>query len=94
MPLSNDPYENPAQAATLGERPDEDPTAGREVGATPFEDPTQGNEVGEWPDEDIGRGPMKAIVVMDETAGTAGMTVVERPEPKPAINDVVVEVHA
>jgi NADPH:quinone reductase-like Zn-dependent oxidoreductase len=33
-------------------------------------------------------------VVTDEAAGTAGMTLVERPEPVPAINDVVVEVHA
>jgi NADPH:quinone reductase-like Zn-dependent oxidoreductase len=38
--------------------------------------------------------PMKAIVVTDEAAGTAGMTLVERPEPPAAINDVVVEVHA
>src|ERR1051325_1529982 len=37
---------------------------------------------------------MKAIVVTDETAGTAGMTLVERPEPSAAINDVIVEVHA
>jgi NADPH:quinone reductase-like Zn-dependent oxidoreductase len=37
---------------------------------------------------------MKAIVVMDQAAGTAGMTLVERPEPKAAINDVVVQVHA
>src|SRR5690349_13260352 len=37
---------------------------------------------------------MKAIVVTDEAAGTAGMTLVERPEPAAAINDVVVEVHA
>jgi NADPH:quinone reductase-like Zn-dependent oxidoreductase len=37
---------------------------------------------------------MKAIVVTDAAAGTAGMTLVERPEPKPAINDVVVQVHA
>ena len=37
---------------------------------------------------------MKAIVVTDEAAGTAGMTLVERPEPKPAINDVLVQVHA
>jgi NADPH:quinone reductase-like Zn-dependent oxidoreductase len=33
-------------------------------------------------------------VVTDETAGTAGMMLVERPAPPPAINDVVVEVHA
>jgi NADPH:quinone reductase-like Zn-dependent oxidoreductase len=37
---------------------------------------------------------MKAIVVTDQAAGTAGMTLTERPEPQPAINDVVVEVHA
>jgi NADPH:quinone reductase-like Zn-dependent oxidoreductase len=46
---------------------------------------------------------MKAIVVMDEAAGTAGMTLVERPEPDAArlaslaganYGDVVVEVHA
>ena len=37
---------------------------------------------------------MKAIVVTDEAAGTAGMTLVERPEPEPAINDLVVQVHA
>ena len=33
---------------------------------------------------------MKAIVVTDEAAGTTGMTLVERPEPESAINDVVV----
>jgi NADPH:quinone reductase-like Zn-dependent oxidoreductase len=37
---------------------------------------------------------MKAIVVTDQTAGTAGMALAERPEPAAAINDVVVEVHA
>src|SRR5215207_9831076 len=37
---------------------------------------------------------MKAIVVTDQAAGTAGMTLMERPEPEPAINDVVVQVHA
>src|SRR5262245_12189262 len=37
---------------------------------------------------------MKAIVVTDEAAGTAGMTLVERPEPEPTINDVVLQVHA
>src|SRR4051794_38227298 len=37
---------------------------------------------------------MKAIVVTDQAAGTAGMTLVERPEPQAAINDVVVAVHA
>jgi hypothetical protein len=37
---------------------------------------------------------MKAIVVTDQAAGTAGMQLVERPEPQPSINDVVVQVHA
>ena len=37
---------------------------------------------------------MKAIVVTDQAEGTAGMTLVERPEPQAAINDVVVQVHA
>src|SRR4030088_2832867 len=37
---------------------------------------------------------MKAIVVTDQAAGTAGMKLVERPQPQPAINDVVVQVHA
>jgi NADPH:quinone reductase-like Zn-dependent oxidoreductase len=37
---------------------------------------------------------MKAIVVTDEAAGTAGMTLVERPKPQAAINDVIVQVHA
>src|SRR6201984_851642 len=37
---------------------------------------------------------MKAIVVTEQAAGTAGMKLVERPEPKPAINDVVVQIHA
>jgi len=37
---------------------------------------------------------MKAIIVTDEAAGTAGMKLVERPEPQAAINDVVVQVHA
>ena len=37
---------------------------------------------------------MKAIVVTDRAAGTAGMTLVDRPEPAPAINDVVVRIHA
>jgi len=36
---------------------------------------------------------MKAIVVTDQAAGTAGMKLVERPEPQPATNDVVVRVH-
>src|SRR5215211_5312685 len=37
---------------------------------------------------------MKAIVVTDQAAGTAGVKLVERPEPQAAINDVVVRVHA
>src|SRR3546814_7064997 len=37
---------------------------------------------------------MKAIVVTDQAAGTAGMKLAERPEPQPSINDVVVQVHA
>jgi hypothetical protein len=36
---------------------------------------------------------MKAIVVMNQAAGTAGMKLVERPEPA-ATNDVIVQVHA
>jgi NADPH:quinone reductase-like Zn-dependent oxidoreductase len=37
---------------------------------------------------------MKAIVVTEEAAGTAGMTLAERPGPQAAINDVVVQIHA
>src|SRR5467141_4545000 len=37
---------------------------------------------------------MKAIVATDQAAGTAGMKLVERPEPQAVINDVVVQVHA
>jgi NADPH:quinone reductase-like Zn-dependent oxidoreductase len=37
---------------------------------------------------------MKAIVVTDQAAGTAGMKLVERPEPQAAINDAAVLVHA
>ena len=37
---------------------------------------------------------MKAIVVEDQAAGAAGMKLVERPEPDPSINDVIVHVHA
>jgi NADPH:quinone reductase-like Zn-dependent oxidoreductase len=37
---------------------------------------------------------MKAIVVTDQSAGTAGMDLVDRPEPSAAINDVIVQVHA
>src|SRR4051795_6216387 len=38
--------------------------------------------------------PMKAIIVTDQAAEAAGITLAQRPEPTPAINDVVVEVHA
>jgi NADPH:quinone reductase-like Zn-dependent oxidoreductase len=37
---------------------------------------------------------MKAIVVAEQAAGTAGMKLVKRPEPQAAINDVIVRVHA
>jgi NADPH:quinone reductase-like Zn-dependent oxidoreductase len=37
---------------------------------------------------------MKAIVATDPSAEAAGITLTERPEPTPAINDVVVEVYA
>ncbi|MEK1871616.1 MAG: NADP-dependent oxidoreductase [Rhizobium altiplani] len=37
---------------------------------------------------------MKAIIATDQAAGTAGLKLVERPEPQVAINDVIVEVHA
>src|SRR5262249_43560904 len=37
---------------------------------------------------------VKAIVVTDQTAGTAGMKLVERPEQHAAINDFILLVHA
>ncbi|MEV6303322.1 NADP-dependent oxidoreductase [Actinoplanes sp. NPDC051861] len=37
---------------------------------------------------------MRAVVVTDRNAGTAGMTVSEQPDPHAAENDVVVRVHA
>jgi NADPH:quinone reductase-like Zn-dependent oxidoreductase len=37
---------------------------------------------------------VKAIVATDQAAGAGAITLAERPEPTPAINDVVVEVHA
>src|SRR3954454_11099624 len=37
---------------------------------------------------------MRAIVVTDQAAGMDGMTLVERPEPQAAINDVIVRIHA
>ena len=39
-------------------------------------------------------GTMKAIIVKDQAAGTAGVKLAERPEPPAAINDVVVQIHA
>ena len=43
---------------------------------------------------DTRRCRMKALVVTDQAAGAAGMTLVEGPEPPAAINDVIVEIHA
>lgn len=37
---------------------------------------------------------MKAIIVTNQATGTAGMKLAERPEPQPAINDVVVQIYA
>ena len=37
---------------------------------------------------------MKAIVVMDQAAGMAGVKLVQRPEPQAAMNDVVVQIRA
>lgn len=37
---------------------------------------------------------MKAIIVNDQAAGSAGMKLAERPEPKASINDVIVQIHA
>jgi NADPH:quinone reductase-like Zn-dependent oxidoreductase len=37
---------------------------------------------------------MRAIIVTDKSAGTAGMTLTDRPKPQAAINDVIVEIHA
>src|SRR4051812_3563764 len=37
---------------------------------------------------------MKAIVAPGEAEGTSGTTLVERPEPPAAINDVIVQIHA
>jgi hypothetical protein len=37
---------------------------------------------------------MKAIVVTEQAAGTAGMKLSERPEPPAAINDVIVQIDA
>jgi len=37
---------------------------------------------------------MEAIVVTDQAAGSAGMTLAERPEPSAAINDVIVQIYA
>jgi NADPH:quinone reductase-like Zn-dependent oxidoreductase len=37
---------------------------------------------------------MKALIVTDQATGAAGVKLAERPEPNPAIGDVVVQVHA
>src|SRR5215472_9899704 len=37
---------------------------------------------------------MKAIIVTDQAAGTAGMKLAERPEPPAAINDVIIQTRA
>jgi len=37
---------------------------------------------------------MKAIVATNQASGTAGMKLVERPEPAAAINDAIVQIHA
>jgi NADPH:quinone reductase-like Zn-dependent oxidoreductase len=37
---------------------------------------------------------MKAIIVTEQAEGMAGMKLVDRPEPQPAINDVIVQIHA
>ena len=37
---------------------------------------------------------MKAIIVTDQAAGTAGMKLADRPKPEAAINDVLIEVRA
>ena len=37
---------------------------------------------------------MKAILVTDQAAGTAGMKLAERPKPSAAINDVIVQIYA
>ncbi len=37
---------------------------------------------------------MKAVVVTDQAAGTAGMKLATRPVPKAGINDVIVRIHA
>src|SRR5690242_10813006 len=59
-----------------------------------YEGPTPEATVDGRPDEGRGSCRMKAIVATDEAAGPAGMTLVEQPEPEPAINEVVVQVHA
>src|SRR5438477_7023937 len=59
--------------------------------------PVQGQRMERLPcrqELDTRRRPMKAIVVTDQAAGTAGVKLVERPEPQAAINDVVVQIHA
>jgi NADPH:quinone reductase-like Zn-dependent oxidoreductase len=37
---------------------------------------------------------MKAIAVTDKAAGTAGIKLMDRPEPQASVNDVIVQIHA
>src|SRR3954451_19049370 len=69
-----------------------DPASGTVIEA-PIERQT-GSAAAEGRTRHIGRRTMKAIIVTEQSAGTAGMKLVERPEPQPAINDVVVQIHA
>jgi NADPH:quinone reductase-like Zn-dependent oxidoreductase len=55
---------------------------------------TKNKHMESLPDNKTAKQTMKAIVVTDQAAGTAGMTLVERPRPQAAINDVVVKVYA
>ena len=45
-------------------------------------------------DSNTGKPMMKAIVVTDQAAGTAGMKLQEQPQPRAAINDVIVQIYA
>src|SRR4051794_38605573 len=71
-------------------------TAVTETPVTPARSATPTcNQSSYQPENRPGRGKtMKAIVVADRAEGLAGMKLTERPEPQPAINDVVVAVHA
>jgi NADPH:quinone reductase-like Zn-dependent oxidoreductase len=59
-----------------------------------IEKPAKAEEQSSKPSPSAGGCTMKAIVVTDQAAGTAGMRLAERPEPQAAINDVVVQVYA